>query len=229
MEIGPTFAVVRAMRARIGESRVLEATRQSLVTRLKDHADHVGWQRFFDTYGGSIRRLALRAGLSDAEADDVLQEALVSVAAEMPGFRYDPARGSFKGWLFCIARRRIADQFRRRARQRRGAEAGEAPLEESGLEPAADPLQGVWEEEWRDHCLGRAVDQVRARVAPRQWQMFELAALREWPASRVCEALGVNRAQVYMARMRVGRQLRVALLEALREEAGGTLKPQEGS
>src|SRR4051812_15024997 len=97
----------------------LDATRQSLLTRLKKSDDHEGWQRFFDTYAGVIHALAMRSGLNSAEADDALQETMLSVAREMPGFRYDPAKGSFKAWLFQISRRRIADQFRRRARRQR--------------------------------------------------------------------------------------------------------------
>jgi RNA polymerase sigma-70 factor (ECF subfamily) len=188
----------------------LEATRQSLLTRLKSSDDQIGWQRFFDTYAGVIHALAMRSGLSASESDDALQETLLSVAREMPGFRYDPAKGSFKGWLFQIARRRIADQFRRRARQcRAGDEAG------GGIDripdAAVDPLNDLWEEEWRQNQLQVAIDRVKHKVAARQWQMFDLAALQEWPSRRICDVLGVNRAQVYMARMRVGRMLKTEL------------------
>jgi RNA polymerase sigma-70 factor (ECF subfamily) len=107
-----------------------EATRRSLLTRLKDLGDSQGWQRFSDTYSGVIRSLAVKAGCSPTEADEALQESLISVAREMPDFRYDPARGSFKAWLFCIVRRRIGDQFRRRARQQRteAEAAAECPV-----------------------------------------------------------------------------------------------------
>src|SRR3954471_20337976 len=97
----------------------LAATPASLLTRLKRSDDHDGWQRFFDTYAGVIHALAVRSGLSPAEADDALQETLLSIAKEMPDFHYDPARGSFKAWLFQISRRRIVDQFRRKARLQR--------------------------------------------------------------------------------------------------------------
>lgn len=193
----------------------LEATRQSLLTRLKRSDDQAGWQRFFDTYGGVIHGLAVRSGLSAAEADDALQETLLSVAREMPDFRYDPQRGSFKGWLFQIARRRIADQFRRRARQRRDNEIDQSW--EGVPQTSVDPLQQLWEEEWRQNQLQLAVERVKHKVAPRQWQMFDLAALQEWPAKRICDVLGVNRAQVYMARMRIGRLLK-AEMESLAED-----------
>ncbi len=185
----------------------LEATRQSLVTRLRDHADHDGWQQFFDTYGGVIHGLAIKAGLTGTEADEALQETLVSVAHEMPGFRYDPARGSFKGWLFQIARRRVADQFRKRARSQRNVDPMGDGIGQVA-DPGADPLNATWEEEWRQNQLQLAVDRVKQKVSAGQWQMFDLATIQGWPTDRICEVLGINRAQLYMARMRVGRMLK---------------------
>lgn len=186
---------------------ILEATRQSLLTRLRDHADHEGWQRFLETYGGVIHGLALKAGLSATEADEALQETLLSVAGEMPDFHYNSARGSFKGWLFLITRRRIADQFRKRARLQRH-EAGADDAFENTPDPSPDRLSEAWEDEWRQNRLQLAVERVKQMVSPCQWQMFDLAALQACPMERITALLGVNRAQVYMAKLRIGRLLR---------------------
>ncbi|MBX3733277.1 MAG: sigma-70 family RNA polymerase sigma factor [Verrucomicrobiae bacterium] len=188
----------------------MHSTRESLLGRLKDPADHDGWQRFFDTYGGVISAFARKAGLPPSEVEEVLQETLVSVAGEMPGFRYDRSRGGFKAWLFQIARRRIADQFRKRARHQ-GRQTDYAEGLEALPDPAADPLVAVWEQEWRHNQLQLAGERVKAKVAPRQWQMFDLATLQGWPVERITSLLGINRAQVYMAKMRVGRLLKAEL------------------
>jgi hypothetical protein len=52
--------------------------------------------------------VARRAGLDESGAQDVVQETVIAVARKMPGFRYDPQRGSFKQWLLRITHRRIA-------------------------------------------------------------------------------------------------------------------------
>jgi RNA polymerase sigma-70 factor, ECF subfamily len=196
--------------------QALAATRQSLLTRLKRSDDQDGWQRFFDTYAGVIHALAVRSGLSRTEADDALQETLLSVAREMPNFRYNPAQGSFKAWLFQIARRRIVDQFRRRARrQRDGDDANDAI--ERAVDLTGERLHELWEDEWKQNQLQLAIDKVKQKVAARQWQMFDLTALQNWPTKRVCELLGVNRAQLYMARMRVSRALKTEM-EGLRPD-----------
>jgi DNA-directed RNA polymerase specialized sigma24 family protein len=74
-------------------------TRQSLLQRLKNLDDQASWKSFFDQYWKLIYSVARRAALSDAEAQDVVQETIICVTKKIQGFSYDPAYGSFKGWL----------------------------------------------------------------------------------------------------------------------------------
>src|SRR6266480_3818214 len=92
----------------------LLATRRSLIDRLADWEDRKHWQEFFDTYWKLIYSAARKSGLTDAEAQEVVQETIITVAKRIDQLRYDPAVGSFKGWLLHITRWRIADQFRKR-------------------------------------------------------------------------------------------------------------------
>src|SRR6266851_5235672 len=89
-------------------------TRASLLNRLKDWQDQSSWQEFFDTYWKLIYGVARKAGLTDVEAQDVVQETMASVAKHIPTFKYDPAIGSFKAWLLNMTRWRIIAQFRKR-------------------------------------------------------------------------------------------------------------------
>src|SRR5437016_1793823 len=74
-------------------------TRWSLVRRLKDWDDHESWRDFFNTYWKLIYSAAMQSGLTDAEAQEVVQETVITVAKKMSSFKADPAFGSFKGWL----------------------------------------------------------------------------------------------------------------------------------
>src|SRR5262245_3171643 len=74
-------------------------TRWSLLSRLKNWDDQESWQEFFDTYWRLIYSVAVKAGLSDVEAQDVVQETVITVAKKLEQFKTDPAHGSFKGWL----------------------------------------------------------------------------------------------------------------------------------
>src|SRR5213083_2789231 len=112
-----TFAQISTMASQEHEGNRTEAslqTRWSLIGRLKDMDDQQSWQDFFDAYWKLIYSVALKAGLNDSEAQDVVQETVISVAKKMPEFKADPAAGSFKSWLLTLTRWRIVDQLRRR-------------------------------------------------------------------------------------------------------------------
>jgi len=92
-------------------------TRASLLGRLKDQEDQASWQEFFDTYWQLIYRVAKKAGLTDCEAQDIVQETVISVARKLPGFIYDPKVCSFKTWMLRLTRWRIIDTRRKRLPQ----------------------------------------------------------------------------------------------------------------
>lgn len=90
------------------------ATRASLIERQKDCEDHASWQEFYDLYRGLIFRFALKAGCTETEADEVVQETVIGVARKLPEFRYEPERGAFKTWLLNKKLWRVKDQLRKR-------------------------------------------------------------------------------------------------------------------
>src|SRR5262245_20893493 len=93
----------------IEDRQELLPTRHSLPDRLRDWEDQASWRDFFNTYWKFIYGVAIKSGLTDSEAEDVVQETVLSVAKKMPEFVYDPARCSFKGWLMHVTRLRIMD------------------------------------------------------------------------------------------------------------------------
>lgn len=189
-------------------------TRRSLLERLKRWDDQESWHDFFDTYWGLLYATARKAGLDDAEAQDVVQDTIIQVATKMGGFRYDPAVDSFKGWLLYWTRKRIALAYRKRARNRVHSTAD---FEEPGLEveqmadPAGVDLEAVWEQEWAHALWDAAVARVKAQVAPNQFQLFDMYVTKEQPAPEVARALGVTVAQVYLAKHRISTLLKKEL------------------
>jgi RNA polymerase sigma-70 factor (ECF subfamily) len=91
-------------------------TRPSLLRRLKDTGDEQSWQEFNDLYGKLIFGFALKAGLTETEAQEVVQETLIAAAKNLPEFRYDPKVCAFKTWLLNLSHWRVKDQLRKRAR-----------------------------------------------------------------------------------------------------------------
>ena len=183
-------------------------TRRTLLERLKDAEDHKSWQDFFNTYGGFIYAAAVKCGLTPTEAQETVQETVIAVARKMPAFTYDPAIGSFKGWLMRLTHWRIKDQLRKRQRDRAVIHPAETSTGTSLIDRMADPqaseLEHMWDEEWQQHLLERALSRVKSQVSPRQYQIFDLCAMKRWPLQKVARHLNVNIAQVYLARHRVG-------------------------
>ncbi|MDB6067237.1 MAG: polymerase, sigma-24 subunit, subfamily [Pedosphaera sp.] len=184
-------------------------TRQSLLSRLKDWNDQESWKVFFDTYWRLIYGAALKAGLNDAEAQDVVQDTVISVLKSMPGFEYDTEKGSFKGWLLRLTSWRIADQARKR---QKGIEEqprdSDTSTKTEHLERLADPvgigLEATWDEEWEKNLMAAAVDRVKKKVDPKQYQIFDLYVLKQWPVTKVARTLKVNPGRVYLIKHRIG-------------------------
>jgi RNA polymerase sigma factor (sigma-70 family) len=181
-------------------------TRQTLLSRLKDWQDEDSWREFFETYWKLIYAIARKSGLTDMEAQEVVQETVIAVSKQMPKFKYDPALGSFKGWLLKLTQWRIADQFRKRRHEVQlpdfGDESGEFSVEKIADEGQVH-LDKVWEEEWKKNLMDTAIERVKRRSDPKQYQLFDLSVFKEWPVMRIAKAMGVNPARVYLAKHRI--------------------------
>ncbi len=201
------------------------ATRASLLSRLRNWEDQAGWREFFDRYWRLIYNVARKAGLADAEAQDIVQETLLSVARKMPGFHYNPALGSFKSWLLLIVRSRITDQWRRRAVRPpldAGPESEEGTARLDRIPASGDGnLEQVWQDEWERTLLESALERVKSRVAARQFLVFQMATFQGIPAGTIARTLGINVAQVYLARHRVGSALKTEAARLRREQESG--------
>ncbi len=199
-------------------------TRASLLRRVKHWDDQTSWRDFYDTYKRIIRGLALESGLSEAEADDVVQETFLEVAKKMPAFEYDPQRGSFKAWLLKLTRWRILDQMRRRQRARlsprtRMTDGSGTALIERVPDPAGADLDALLEKKWQTELVQAAVKNVRRRADPGKFQIFDLYVRREWPAEKVARTLGLSVNQVYLAKHRIARMIQ-AEVERLEQGKG---------
>jgi len=190
----------------------LASTRRSLVDRLANWDDQKRWQEFFDTYWKLIYSTARKAGLTDAEAQEVVQETVITVAKKIDKLKYDPAIGSFKGWLLQITRWRIVDQFRKRkpGEAKRLCETDDrlTATIERVPDPRAVDLDEVWETEWKENLLEAAIARAKQKVDPKQFQIFDCYVRKEWPAQKVADQLRISIGQVYLARHRVGAVLK---------------------
>jgi len=194
-------------------SHDLAPTRRTLLTRLASWDNQESWREFFDTYWRLIYSFAVQSGLQDVEAQEVVQETLISVAGEFKNFKYDPAKGSFKSWLLLITRRRIADQMRKRyaAREVGKVSADDTKIAEeieSRGQQASGAAEAVWDEQWRTEIADAALARVRRKVKPQQYQIFEMYVIHGENATEVARAMGGSLVTVYLTKHRVSGLLR---------------------
>jgi RNA polymerase sigma factor (sigma-70 family) len=186
-----------------------QKTRRSLIERLDNWEDQKTWDEFYKTYWRLIYSVATRAGLRSEEAFDAVQETILSIAKQSKHKKYDPDAGSFKSWLMNMTRWRIADQFRKRAKDTAlpyaQADGDRRTAVLDRLEdPAPAPLDRMWDEEWQRNLAETALTKVKSRVSPKQFQIFDCYVIKGWDVKKVQTDLGVSMAQVYLAKHRVG-------------------------
>ena len=107
-----------------------------------------------------------------------------------------------------LTRRRIIDQLRKRPRHqavkssRRGETARTATIERIP-DPAGVKLDAVWNEEWEKNLFETALERVKSRVNPKQFQIFHLLIARQLPPDKVAEIARVKVDNVYLVKHRV--------------------------
>src|SRR3954468_16828567 len=102
------------------------ATGPSLLVRIRDPPARRAWGEFLEIYTPLVYQLARRKGFQDADAADLAQEVFRAVAAAIDRWDPDPSRGSFRGWLFRIARNLMINALAGQGRQPRGTGDTEA-------------------------------------------------------------------------------------------------------
>jgi RNA polymerase sigma-70 factor (ECF subfamily) len=181
---------------------------------LRDPGRPHAWEAFVDRYGPRIHGWCRRSGLQEADAENVTQEVLVKLLHKLPGFTYDPDKGTFRGWLKTVTLHALDDY--RDSQRRAGVGAGDSAVLRrlDDEEARADLLRSLAEafdlELWEE-----AQSRVRLRVSARDWKIFQEVAVDGRPVQGVAREHGLSATAARMAKFRVEKKLReeVARLE----------------
>ena len=159
-------------------------------------------ESLYDRYGKVAYSLAYRVVGERGVAEDVVQDAFLSVWRQAKSYR--PDRGSAKTWLMAIVRNRSIDKLRSHAAGANAVSIDEVP-EDFGAEP------GPWQQVWND-LRGATVRDALARLPVEQKKSIELAYFSGYSQSEIAELMGVPLGTV-KGRMRIGLQKLKAMLE----------------
>jgi RNA polymerase sigma-70 factor, ECF subfamily len=169
--------------------------------------DPEAFEVLFDRHGGAAFSLAYRIVGDRAAAEEVTQEAFISVWRS--GARFDAARGSVRSWLLSVVRNRAIDFLRSRA--------GKAPKlsfdDDSVLEqrPAKERTE---EEALRRETAGELRGAI-GKLPGEQSKVIELAYFGGFSHSEIAQILNLPMGTV-KGRMRLGlEKIRGELAEGL--------------
>ena len=173
-------------------------TRASLLMRIRNPRDERAWVEFEAIYEPLVYRLARRKGFQDADAHELTQEALLAVAHAIERWDPDPARGSFRAWLFRVARNLMVNFLVREQRWPRGV--GDTHFAR-WLEDQPTPdgeASAFFEREYRRETFRWAAEQIRGEFHDATWQAFWRTCVEGQGIPEVAKSLDVSVGVVYV-------------------------------
>ncbi len=188
-----------------GSDASTNATRPSLLLRLRDSRDADAWRIFVETYTPLVYAYCRGRGLQASDVADVTQEVMAQVTRSISDFSYDPGRGRFRDWLGTITRTKL---LRFLSRDGRAGKAGDAATEELMRQVEDPESDTLWIEGFRARVLEVAMRRSRPDFEEATWAMFERSWIQGQTAPVVARELGVPIDAVYVAKSRVLKRLR---------------------
>lgn len=183
------------------------ATNVSLLSRLRrgDHTEE-SWREFVDRYGPKIYRWCVHRQLQPADADEVTQNVLVKMAAQLRQFDYDSTR-SFRGWLRTVTENAVKDYAKNVLGKDRGDGGSQVLTRLAGIEATRD-LNERLSEAFDLEIAELALERVCSRVASNRWMAWHLTARGQLAGADVAKQLNMKVASVYTARNQVEKLIR---------------------
>jgi RNA polymerase sigma-70 factor (ECF subfamily) len=193
-------------------------TRQTLILRLQDAGDARAWREFVEIYQPLVYRLARHFGMQHADALEATQEVMLHLTTVVSKWQPDAARGTFRGWLFRVARNVMCRFLEVRARQ--PAASGDSSHFRM-LQQTVDPTDqepSVFDNEFRRQVFAWAIRKVRDEFELQTWQAFWRSFVEQEPIAVVATSLDMSKGAVYVARSRVMKRLRQEVQARLADE-----------
>lgn len=172
---------------------------------IRDQRDKAAFAKLFDHYAARLKGFVMRAGAPKAQAEDIVQEVMLTVWRK--AHLFDPERAQVSSWIYQIARNRQIDVIRKEARPVPEALANE---DESDGEPDAGQVIALEQESDK---LRQALE----KLAPAQREMIERAYLGELTHTEIREATGLPLGTI-KSRIRLGLERLRHELKDLRQE-----------
>lgn len=197
-----------------------QRTSSTLLAKVKD-ADQEAWNRFFAEYWPRVLGQVKGAGLTEADAEDVAQSAMIRLWTAMRTFKYEREECRFRTWVALIVRGRVNDHRRKLGRRRESTLGEDDGTSTPALHRVADRGGRKPDEALDVECIADLVraarERVQRRFSQKELQIFDYWESHGEDAPRTAREMGISAARVYVALYRVRRALKKEFKQ-LREE-----------
>ncbi len=153
----------------------------ALVQAVASQGDRQAFAALFKHFAPRVKAYLMRLGTPESVAEDLAQEALVSVWRK--AHLFDPAHAGVSTWVFTIARNLRVDYFRRRSNLALEQDEGQGE-QIPDTSPAPD-----------EHCYAAQqeseVRRALQQLSPDQAQVLQLSFFEEHPHARIAQDLGI--------------------------------------
>jgi RNA polymerase sigma-70 factor (ECF subfamily) len=194
------------------DTRSPERLADEELAALVDAKDSAAFEVFYDRHGGAAYSLAHRIVGDRQLAEDVIQEAFLSIWRSSA--RYDPTRGSVRSWTLGVVRNRAIDALRRTSGPAPKLDLDDAALLESQAAPERTESEAIRRDaaEWVRGAVGK--------LPREQSEVIMLAYFGGFSHSEIASMLDAPLGTI-KGRMRLGlEKLRETLAEGLPVENG---------
>lgn len=199
-------------------------TNETLLDRVKRADAHEAWREFFHAYGSAILRYAEKLGLDEHHCEEVLQETMVTLMRQLPGFCYDRSKGRFRNFLLTIVHRKSLAAIRRAKGVPDVSLDSEDPWGRGALhdllpDAATYADERAAEERWREAIMEDALARLASdpSLAETTWPVFRAYVVEHRAVAEVAADFRLKENAVYQIKNRLLRRLRLDVARRLRE------------
>ena len=184
-------------------------TQNSLLVRLRSHEDRGAWEKFVNLYRPVIYRIARRKGFQEADAQDLSQRVLTSIANSIHRWEQLDPPVRFRHWLNRVVRNAIINAATRGPKEVVwDSVSDEQLLAATSIDEKSESEIAL---EYRREVLKQAAAQVRHNIAEETWLAFELTVVQGNDVEATARRLNKSVGCVYAARSRIMKRLKEAV------------------
>ena len=186
----------------------MHETSLSLLQRLRHSPENEGWNRLADLYTPLIRAWLRRYDVQQSDANDLVQEVLLTVSTDLSKFEHAGHPGAFRGWLKTILTNRLRKFWRARDRRPQPRCDSDMDAKLAQLDDPSSEMSRIWDREHDQYVVRQLVALAEAHFEPKTWIAFRRVALEGGKPDAVAQEMGISLNAVCLAKSRVMRRLR---------------------